>query len=222
MSDLKAVHRVTNGAVAANTYLVPLSTPGECVLIDPGLDRAAIESALAVARLVPIAIFLTHGHFDHLGSAEHFRRTYATELYLHPADKRVAKTSNFLMMAFGMRERIEVPTVLQPMDRGFAWSRGEDHVTTTHVPGHTPGSTILDVNGRLFTGDTIYRDEVWLMDLPEQDQALLADSVRGVWDLFPDGAQVYPGHGGSAAFADIKRSNLPLRALLGIDGVGTA
>jgi glyoxylase-like metal-dependent hydrolase (beta-lactamase superfamily II) len=210
--------RVTSREFAANTYLVRTSTPGECVLIDPGLDRDAIESALADARLVPVAIFVTHGHFDHIGSAEHFRRKYSVALHMHAADSRLARSSNFMMMAFGLADRILVPEGWVAIDGGFSWSRGPDRVQAVHVPGHTAGSTILTVNGRMFTGDTIYRDEVWLTPLPELDLSQLRRSVLNLWDVLPEAAMVYPGHGGAASFGQIKQSNTRLRELLGLSG----
>jgi hydroxyacylglutathione hydrolase len=210
--------RVANREFAANTYIYRTGTPGGCILIDPGLDRDAIEMALGAAGLTPMAIFVTHGHFDHIGSAEHFRREYGVDLHMHGLDAKVARSSNFMMMAFKMASRIEVPEVSTAIEDGFTWSHGVDHVEAIHVPGHTPGSTILNVNGRLFTGDTIYRDEVWLTALPEQNRPLLIESLRRIWDVLPDAADVYPGHGGTATLGQIKRTNVPLRKMLGLVG----
>jgi len=212
------VVRVTNPDFASNTYIVPTSITGECVLIDPGLDRVAIADALADADLVPAAIFCTHGHFDHVGSAEHFRRLYSIPLHLHDADLRIARASNFLMMAFKVSSRVTVPQEHVATDDGYTWSKGLDRVDVIHVPGHTPGSTVLVVNGCAFTGDTIYRDDVWLTSLPEQDRPQLTESVWKLWEALPDDIAVYPGHGGAASFGEIKRSNLPLRRLLGLSG----
>jgi hydroxyacylglutathione hydrolase len=208
--------RVTNRDFASNTYLVRTSAPGECILIDPGLDRDAIELALQTAGLVPAAIFATHGHFDHIGSAEHFRRAYSVDLHMHGADAKIAGSSNFMMMAFKMSTRIDPPEAFVPVDDGFIWTKGADRIEVIHVPGHTPGSTILQLNGRVFTGDTIYRDEVWLTALPELDRPALVSSIQRVWDLLPEAVEVHPGHGGVATFGEIKRSNAPLREMLGV------
>jgi glyoxylase-like metal-dependent hydrolase (beta-lactamase superfamily II) len=102
------------------------------------------------------------------------------------------------------------------MADGFVWSNGTDRLEVLHVPGHTPGSTILTMNGVSFTGDTLYRDDVYLTALPEQDPELLAASIRAIWDVLADDTTVYPGHGGPAMFGEIKRSNLPLRRMLGL------
>lgn len=213
------VVRVTNQVVAANTYICETATPRECILIDPGLDREAIEAALDEADLTPVAIFCTHGHFDHLGSAEYFRRKYSVDVHFHAADVKVAESSNFLMMALKVPSRISVPEAHVAVIDGFVWSSGDDRVEILHVPGHTPGSTVVLNNGQAFTGDTLYRDDVWLGSLPGMNRTQLVESVRRLWDLLPDGTRIYPGHGGSAAFDDVKRSNAPLRQLLGLTGV---
>lgn len=215
-TDAPPIVRVVNREVAANTYICRTVVPGACFLIDPGLDREAIETALDETGLTPLAVFCTHGHFDHLGSAEYFRRKHGIDVHLHEADEKVARSSNFLMMALKMRSRITVPEASIAVADGSVWSNGSDRVEIVHVPGHTPGSAVVLVNGQAFTGDTLYRADVWLGSLPGADQSQLVESLRRLWDLLPDDTLVYPGHGGSAAFGEIRRSNAPLRRLLGL------
>jgi len=212
------VVRVTNREVAANTYICRTATPGECIVIDPGLDREAIEAALDEAELIPLAVFCTHGHFDHIGSAEHFRRKYSIDVHLHGADAKLARSSNFLMMALKLPTRIAVPEAHVAVADGSIWSSGNDRVEIVHVPGHTPGSTVVLFNGHAFTGDTLYRDDVWLGSLPEANHAQLVESVRRLWALLPDDTVIHPGHGGAAALGTVKRSNEPLRQMLGFPG----
>jgi len=216
------VVRVTNREVAANTYICRTATPGECLLIDPGLDREAIEAVLDKTELTPLAVFCTHGHFDHIGSAEHFRRKYSIDVHLHGADAKLARSSNFLMMALKLPTRIAVPEAHVAVADGSIWSSGNDRVEIVHVPGHTPGSTVVLFNGHAFTGDTLYRDDVWLGSLPEANHAQLVESVRRLWAVLPDDTVIYPGHGGSAALGEVKRSNEPLRQMLGLPGMAAS
>ena len=161
-------------------------------------------------------IFCTHGHFDHIGTAEFFRRKHQVDVFLNEADTRIARSSNFTMMALKMPWRIDVPDATVPIDEGTVWTGSGVRVEVIHVPGHTPGSVILLVEGRAFTGDTLYRRGVWLGSMPESDHDRLKESLRRLWDVLPEDIDVYPGHGQSAKFGEIQESNMPLRELLGL------
>ena len=210
------VIRVRNRGVAANTYICPTATPGQCVLVDPGLDRESIEATLEQAGLTPRAIFCTHGHFDHIGTAEYFRRKHSIEIHMHEADARIARAANFTMMALKMPWRIEVPGTFVHIDEGTVWEGGGSRLEIIHVPGHTPGSLVLLLDGRAFSGDTLYRQGVWLGSMPESDHEGLVASLHRLWSLLPEDMPVYPGHGRSADFGVIKRQNAPLLELLGL------
>jgi glyoxylase-like metal-dependent hydrolase (beta-lactamase superfamily II) len=217
MDTSERVVRVANGGFASNTYLYLSREPGHCIVIDPGLDLAAIEAALRRHAVVPDAVYATHGHFDHLAGAEPLRRAYDAPVHLHGADRRVAASSNLLMMALKLDRRMTVPEKFVAIDEGVTWEESGVRVEAIHVPGHTPGSCLLIVDGLAFTGDTIYRDDTFLVRLPEQDTPRLIRSIESVWNRLPDGALVYPGHGRAGTFGEIKAGNMPLRRLLGID-----
>ena len=217
MSEAPLVLRVKNRVFASNSYICRTARDGACILIDPGLDREGIEEALESAGLVPRAVFCTHGHFDHLGSAEHFRRRHAIPLHLHRADARVAQSANFLLMAFKIPAHVDIPQEYVAVDDGFTWGEGDDVVRYLHMPGHTPGSSFVLFRDHVFTGDTLYRDGVGLVKLPGEDVAQLTGSLRRVWDLLSDSVEIHPGHGGSAPFGEIKRNNAPLRRALALE-----
>ncbi len=212
----RQVIRVANRGFASNTYIYPTGADGRCIVIDPGVDTEAITDELERRALVPEAIFATHGHFDHLASAEPLRRKYSAPVHFHAADDRVARGSNLLMMALKLPNRMSMPEAYVAIEEGFVWSRGDVRVELIHTPGHTPGSSILVVGDLAFSGDTIYRDEVFLVRLPEQNKARLIRSIERAWDLLPDETMVHPGHGRGATFGEIKASNLPLRRMLAI------
>ena len=62
MSDLK-LHTYKVGELQTNCYIV--SQDNKCLIFDPGDSADFILEKLLIEKLTPIAIFSTHGHFDH-------------------------------------------------------------------------------------------------------------------------------------------------------------
>lgn len=201
-----------NGIFESNTWVVPLAPGDGALLVDPGLDLPAVDAALSAAGLRPAAVLCTHGHFDHVGSAGEFQRRHGVPVLLHRADEKTARGANFLMMAFGVPARVELPR-FDLVDDGTVAAGGVP-VRFRHTPGHTAGSCVLEFGGFAFTGDTLYRDGVGLVKLPGEDPRALRRSIRALWQALPDDTEVCPGHGGAATFGVIKRENLALGRFL--------
>jgi glyoxylase-like metal-dependent hydrolase (beta-lactamase superfamily II) len=211
------VWRVTNGVFPSNCYIVPTGAEGRCVVVDPGLDGAAIEQATSALGLSPAAVLCTHGHFDHAGSAARFQQL-GCPVYLHEPDLKTLRSSNFLLMAFKVPARIEVPPIEAVESHGFRLSFDLLDIVFHPAPGHTPGSCVIQCGRSLFTGDTLYSRGVGLSRLPGEDPQRLRESILTLWERFPDDAMVHPGHGDSAALGWIKRNNAPLLRFLEMPG----
>jgi glyoxylase-like metal-dependent hydrolase (beta-lactamase superfamily II) len=214
--------RIVDEHLRANTYLVPTSVPGEVVVVDPGLDGAAIQAALHDRSWRPVAIVCTHGHFDHIGSAHELQRAYDAPLYLHRADLKLVRSANFLLMACHIDRRITVPSVDVPVQDGAEVEIAGDTLRFIHAPGHTPGSCLIEFRGSLFTGDTIYLDGIGRFDFPGEDKRRLRESLLAVWDRLEDEHWAYPGHGAGARLRELKQRNRALRQFLALESVGAA
>jgi glyoxylase-like metal-dependent hydrolase (beta-lactamase superfamily II) len=208
------LRRITAGEFPSNCYVVPLNA-GRCAVIDPGLDGPAIEAALAQLELAPAAVLCTHGHFDHAGSAALLQRRHGCPVYLPAADLQTLRSSNFLLMAFRLKTRIELPEVT-PVDPALAADvQVESEAFTFHAaPGHTPGSCVIQFGDNLFTGDTLYANGVGLSKLPGEVPAQLRRTLRALFARFPGHALAHPGHGGSASLASIAQNNAALQRFL--------
>lgn len=208
------VWQVCAGAFPANSYVWLAPEPGEALLIDAGLDAAPIDAALVALGVRPRAVFCTHGHFDHIGTASFFQEKYAAPVHLHADDLKVAKAANFLMMAFKIPAKLRLPK--------FDLLEGEEGATPTGtalvrhrlLPGHSPGSCFLQIDDVLFSGDTMYASGVGLSKIPGEQPAVLRRSLRTVWDTVAPETLVCPGHGRTALYADIKSGNRELAAFL--------
>lgn len=207
------VWKVTGGAFPSNAYICATAIPGEALIIDPGLDPQAIETAALALGLTPRQVFCTHGHFDHLGGASYFQRNYGTEVFLHPADLSVMKSSNFLLMVLKLDQRIVLPEIT-PVNPTESCVGGQP-MRYLPVPGHTPGSCFIRLGQDLFTGDSLYAQGVGLSNLPGENHDLLRRSLLALWDQIPDDMMIHPGHGPSARFETIRKGNRALIAFLG-------
>jgi glyoxylase-like metal-dependent hydrolase (beta-lactamase superfamily II) len=205
---------VPNGSFSSNCYIGKTGKPGECIVVDPGLDGEAIDARLRGLQLRPTMIFCTHGHFDHFGSAAHLQETYDATVFMHAADERIMKTSNFMLMALHLSERVKLPQ-LHFIDDGFAIDAGPT-LEFLPSPGHTPGSCLLRWGDAIFSGDTIYAEGIGLSGLPGEDKQLLRQSLVRYWDLLPGESMLLPGHGKAALFSDVQSGNRALRAFLGL------
>lgn len=232
------VRRVPHSIV--NTYLVGPSNAGDrgWALVDAGLATscAAIRSAAAerfgpTAR--PAAIYLTHGHFDHVGAVEALADHWAAPVYAHrlelpyltgrsaypPPDPTVgggmaAASWVFPRGPIDLGDRVRpLPTARLPGLPGWRW---------LPTPGHTPGhvSFFRDSDRALIAGDafvTTRQESLFdALGKPVQvngppayytpDWASARRSVRQLADLDPTVAAT--GHG------------LPVAGRLLHDGLG--
>lgn len=206
---------VEAGEYPSNSYICAADVQGGAVLIDAGLDAGAIEDALQALGLTPAAVFCTHGHFDHVGSAAHFQDQYGARVIMHRNDVATTRKNNFLLLAMKLASRVTLP-MFELVDDNATFDLGGRTLRYRHTPGHTPGSCAIEWGNDLFTGDTLYARGVGLSQLPGEQPAQLRSSVRGLWPML-DQFAVHPGHGASAPGAGIKMSNHRLRTFLGID-----
>lgn len=206
---------VTSGAFSSNAYFCEAQVQGGGILIDPGLDGLAIDAELRELGLRPNAVFCTHGHFDHIGSASHFQKKYGAEVFVPKADEKLMKASNFMLMAMNIGHRVVLPdaTLVEP-----------DHVANVagtslrylSAPGHTPGSCIIEFGSAWFTGDTLYARGIGLSNLPGEDHVLLKQTILRYWDGLTPERTICPGHGNTANGLLVRAGNAELLDFLGI------
>ena len=104
MSQLKCDFRVV-GPVQTNCYFLS-DTNGNCVVVDPGEEAARIIDYIEKKDLKPVAILLTHGHFDHIGAVDEVREKYDIKVYAAAAEKETLQNTDInLSSQFGAGDR---------------------------------------------------------------------------------------------------------------------
>lgn len=215
------IENIVLGMCATNCYAVfdgGAKTPGgyvddgqlkEAVIIDPAADAACIEAMIARYKLKPVAVLLTHGHFDHLSAADAVRRRYRIKVYAGNEERSVmnSSSSNLSLPFTGEGMTLEADEYFKPGEKlDFAGFR----IGTIPVPGHTIGSVCyyFEEQKVLFSGDTLFAGSVGRSDFPTGNAGQLIRAIKSGLMSLPDDVKVYPGHGESTTIG-CERVNNP-------------
>ncbi len=215
------IENIVLGMCATNCYAVfdgGAKTPGgyvddgqlkEAVIIDPAADAACIEAMIARYNLRPVAVLLTHGHFDHLSAADAVGKRYGIKVYAGNEERLVMNSSSYnLSLPFtGEGMTFEADEYFKPGEElDFAGFR----IGTIPVPGHTIGSVCyyFEEQKVLFSGDTLFAGSVGRSDFPTGNAGQLIRAIKSGLMSLPDDVKVYPGHGESTTIG-CERVNNP-------------
>ena len=168
--DSLHVRKVAVGAYENNVYV--LVAGGEALIVDGADDPDRIVSL--VEGLTVTGIAQTHNHFDHVAALPALIETFSVPVYAHPADPP--------------------PVPFTAIGEAHVLTVGDVMVTALHTPGHTPGSLCYASDGFLFSGDTLFPAGPGKTGDPERFAEIMG-SLDRVFDQFPDGTRVCPGHG---------------------------
>ena len=189
------------GMLACNCYVLADRQGSDAIVVDPGQRAfAPLRRILDENRLTPAAVLVTHGHIDHIWSAQKVADTFGCAVYIHPADRHMLTDPirgfgpRIAQVAFGTLFR--EPRQIVELDRdGAVLNLGGIAVTVDHTPGHTRGSVCFRASDVVFTGDTLFRQSVGRTDLPGGSGRDLLDSIMSKLLVLDDDTRVLPGHG---------------------------
>lgn len=210
-----------------NCYVLAPREGADAIIVDPGQRAfAPLRRILDERRLTPAAVLLTHGHIDHMWSAQKVADTYGCPVYIHPDDRFMLtdpiagigpKVAQLAMGAF-----FKEPRQVVELDRdGDKVELGGITVAVDHTPGHTKGSVVFRVavgpggaseatgNTRelAFTGDTLFKQSIGRSDLLGGSGRELLTSIVTKLLVLDDDTVVLPGHGPKSTIGDERRFN---------------
>jgi hydroxyacylglutathione hydrolase len=194
------------GPLGTNCYIV--YKENKAIIIDPGGDANQVKQWLSLERLEPIAILLTHAHFDHIGAVDDLRQHYHIKVYMHhqEASWLMDPSLNRSTFFIGAEIKTDAPDYL--LEAG-EFSLGPFDFEVIYTPGHSPGSISFLVKEEhiIFSGDVLFHRGIGRTDLPGGDFAVLTDSIQNKLYKLEDETVVYPGHGPKTVIGEEKLHN---------------
>jgi hydroxyacylglutathione hydrolase len=164
-----------------DNYVYLLAEGPDAVLVDPG-DAVVALGMAAAHGLRPRWILHTHGHPDHTGGSAAIRQRLGARVLGHGGDAaRFAPDEDLA----GRREV----------------ALGALRIRVHEAPGHTPGSVLVEADGRLLTGDTLFWGGAGNCR-NGGDPVRLARTFATVFPTLDPALLVHPGH-------DYAEVNLP-------------
>jgi glyoxylase-like metal-dependent hydrolase (beta-lactamase superfamily II) len=197
------------GDLGTNCYIVSNKDTMEAIVIDPGAEGHLIRDTMEAHGIRPVAILLTHGHYDHIGGVEALKSSYHSLKTYASYEERatLCNAGDNLSTTFGRPCTVDADVFLEDGER---LELAGVHFRCIHTPGHTPGGMCFYAidDELLFTGDTLFAGSVGRTDFPGGDGNVLLDSIHTKLDDIPDYVKVYPGHGPSTMM-EIERAENP-------------
>lgn len=195
---------------AMNCYLAINDNTKESIIIDPGSAPERIKAAVEQSETKPVAILLTHGHFDHAGAAAEIAKEYGISVYVFKGEKETLENPSInLSSMLGNPEAYKADIFLED---GQEMDLAGLHFKCIHTPGHTEGGCCFYFSNEdiLFTGDTLFCGSVGRTDFPGGSMSKLVNGIKEKLLVLPDDTICYPGHDSATTIGDEKIYNMYL------------
>lgn len=195
------------GAFQTNCYIIA-SEKNNAIIIDPACEGEKLITFLTENKLNLKKILLTHGHYDHIGSADFLREKTGAKIFINKADERLLKDSSVNASKL-------IPYIKYEIFSADVFIKNEDEIKLDEItlkvmetPGHTAGSVIFIAKNEriIFTGDTIFEGTIGRTDLYSGDYSKIMQSVRKI-NEFDGDYRILAGHGDETTLEAERRNN---------------
>lgn len=190
------IKQFESGPVDTIGYIVHDGDSAPALIIDAPMGSAeAMATYVEQHALSPVALVLTHGHWDHTGNTASLCRQLRIQAWIHEQDNHMMENPRELL--FDLPFEPEPYTADRFLHDSEEIIVGNLTCTVLHVPGHTPGHVALYFADQhvVFAGDVLFMGSIGRTDLPGGDYDTLMLSINKKLLSLPGETQVLPGHG---------------------------
>lgn len=195
------------GMVMTNCYGLLNTETKEMILVDPGDSPETVSRMVDQLEGKPVAILLTHGHYDHILAVEALRDRYKVPVYACRKEERLLGDTSL-----NLTGQVRRPVALHPemlVDDLERFTLAGFSIQAIHTPGHTEGSVCyyFPEENLLVSGDTLFHGSVGRTDLPTGNGREIMASLKRLLEMLPEDTDVLPGHESATTIGYEKRYN---------------
>ena len=172
----------------------------QCMIIDPSHSYDEIMSAVGERSIV--GILLTHAHSDHIHLIGHFD----VPIYMHQADAHLLFEDQYNGYAPKAHPYKRKQLNLVYVEHQSKIMLADHVIDVIYTPGHTKGGLSFLYEQKLFTGDTLFKEDVGRHDLYSGNLVDLRKSILTLMSL-PGNTKIYPGHDESTTVRFEQKNN---------------
>lgn len=206
MSNLK-IDTIVVGPIQTNCYIVWNESTKEALVFDPGDQGVKIYEELQKRQLTLKAIFLTHGHFDHMNAAAYLVNQTHARSYISREEERLVTDPNLnCSILFGQPSSFVPDEYVKDNDILFYL---DTQMKVMSTPGHTAGSVCyyFEEDSVLISGDTLFFESCGRTDFPTGNAHQMRETLELLLTKLKEDVVVYPGHGCSTSIGYEKKNN---------------
>ncbi|AZP92692.1 MBL fold metallo-hydrolase [Enterococcus mundtii] len=201
------VLQLKTGTIEENCYLV--YNDEALLIIDPGADAEMIQEQIKKIQQQPVAILLTHTHYDHIGAVEALRNTYEIPVYVSPIEQEWLGDPILNLSGLGRHDDMD-NIIVSPAEYEFEMKQyrlGNMSFEVVPTPGHSAGSVSFIFDDFVISGDALFKGSIGRTDLYTGNLEQLLYSITTQLFVLPNEFVVYPGHGEPTTIEHEKKTN---------------
>ncbi len=181
------IYEIKPRGFGCNSYIV--TADGKNAVVIDCAEQSVYDECLK-RNLTPVAVLLTHGHFDHVGGCGKFF-AQGVPLYCGEAEKPLIHSGENRSIFGG----VYIPEfqIAKTFKDGESITFCGITFKVLATAGHTAGSVCYIAENSIFSGDTLFCGSVGRTDLPTGNASALLKSVKKLLALEGD-YTVYCGH----------------------------